>query len=217
MNARQRTGHSVKTAPIRAASPGVEDRWVAYLEECERTIGRTLTATLFGSLFQLMPRLSSGLGWSIGDDTPADDDDEAAADTPLLVMRIMPSERSKWRRGIERLVLAATPGRPSRGKPPDSDPAERELQAPLALRCLIMRITVQLLAHGIWDLGDDSWRDMLARLTVHLVPEHDEDVPPEAWRLAATLAAVGMGLLRAARRWPAARPRTCWLDGPGNA
>ena len=196
MNARQRTGHSAKTAPIRAASPGVEDRWVAYLEECERTIGRTLTATLFGSLFQLMPRLSSGLGWSIGDDAPADDDDEAAADTPLLVMRIMPSERSKWRRWIERLVLAATPGRPSRGKPPDSDPAEREPQAPLALRCLIMRITVQLLAHGIWDLDDDSWRDMLARLTAHLIPEHDEDVPPEAWRLAATLAAVGMGLLR---------------------
>ena len=59
-----------------------------------------------------------------------------------------------------------------------------------------MRITVQLLAHGIWDLDDDSWRDMLARLTAHLIPEHDEDVPPEAWRLAATLAAVGMGLLR---------------------
>ena len=69
-------------------------------------------------------------------------------------------------------MLAATPGRPSRGKSPDSDPAEREPQAPLALRCLITRIMVQLLAHGIWDLDDDSWRDMLARLAAHLVPEH---------------------------------------------
>jgi hypothetical protein len=197
MNARQRTGPAARTAPSRAASPGVEDRWAAYLEECERTIGRTLTATLFGSLFQLMPRLSSGLGWSIADDTPADDDDETGTGTPGPMMRqIMPSERSKWRRWIERMVLAATPGKFTRGKSSDSDPVEREPQAPLAFRCLIMRITVQLLAHGIWDLDDDSWRDTLARLTNRLVPGHDEDAPPEAWRQAAALAAVGMGLLR---------------------
>jgi hypothetical protein len=59
-----------------------------------------------------------------------------------------------------------------------------------------MRITVQLLAHGIWDLDDDSWRDTLARLTTRLMPGHDEGAPPEAWWQAAALAAVGMGLLR---------------------
>jgi hypothetical protein len=55
---------------------------------------------------------------------------------------------------------------------------------------------IQLLAHGIWDLDDESWRNTLARLTTHLVPGQDDDAPPEARRLAAVLAAICMGLLR---------------------
>lgn len=64
-------------------SQSTEDRWATYLEECERSIGRPLTIKLFGTLAQLRPGLSRGLGWSVSaDDDPADDygDDESAAD-----------------------------------------------------------------------------------------------------------------------------------------
>jgi hypothetical protein len=202
LNVSQRTGHTAKTGtPRRPVSPAVEDRWAAYLEDCEHAIGRSLTATLFGSLFRLMPRLSPGSGWGIDNDGPVDDPsdepgDEPPNDAPVLIMRIMPSERGRWRRWIERLVLAATPGKPLCETQPDDDQAGHDQQVPLVLRCLIMRIMVQLLAHGIWDLDDDSWRDTLARLTAHLVSEDNEDVPSQARQQAAALAAVGMGLLR---------------------
>ena len=201
-NVQQHAGRSVETTPKRAAPVG-EDRWAAYLEECERSIGRPLTLRLFGSMYQLMPRLSGGIGWSIADDAPADDDDEAEAD-PMPLVPINSSERTRWRHWIERLVLAAT------SEPP----------VPLLLRSLVARIMIQLLAHGIWDLDDPSWRDTLARLTVHLTPRHDDDAPPEAHQLAATLTAICMGLLRsgaslvggapadllAARTWKCVQP-----------
>jgi hypothetical protein len=204
-NVRQQAGRSAETAPKRAALPVGEDRWAAYLEECERSIGRPLTLRLFGSLYQLMPRLSGGFGWSIAADAPADDDDDDDDETdPVPLVPIMPSERIRWRHWIERLVLTAT-----------SDP-----HVPLYLRSLIARIMIQLLAHGIWDLDDESWRDTLARLATHLVPGHDDAAPAEAQRHAATLAAICMGLLRSgasliggtpadllvARTWKCVRP-----------
>ena len=39
-NVQQHAGRSVETTPKRAAPPVGEDRWAAYLEECERSIGR---------------------------------------------------------------------------------------------------------------------------------------------------------------------------------
>jgi hypothetical protein len=152
---------------------------------------------LFGSLYQLMPRLIVGPGWSIPDDAPDDDDDDDDDDdSPVPLVPIMPSERTRWRHWIERLVLAATPDEQSYGKLPNDKPSASEPPIPLFLRCLIARIMIQLLAHGIWDLDDQSWRDTLARLTTYLVPALDDDSPPEAHRLAATLTAICMGLLR---------------------
>ncbi len=223
----QRAGQSATTAHSRAASPTGEDRLAAYLEECERSIGRPLTVRLFGSLYQLMPRLIVGPGWSIPDDAPDDDDDDDDdADPPVRLVPIMPSERTRWRHWIERLVLAATPGEPSCGKLPAGKPSASEPPVPLFLRSLIARIMIQLLAHVIWDLDDHSWRDTLAQLTVHLVPGYDDDSPPEAHRLAATLAAICMGLLRsgtsliggtpadllAARTWKCVQPLVAEAD-----
>jgi hypothetical protein len=219
-NVRQRAGQSAGTAPSRAAPSAGGDRLADYLEECERSIGRPLTVRLFGSLYQLMPRLIFGPGWSIPDDAPDDDDD---ADPPALVVRIMPSERTRWRHWIERLVLAATPGEPSRSMFPAS---AGEPPVPLFLRSLIARIMIQLLAHGIWDLEDESWRNTLVRLATHLVPGPDDDSPPEAHRLAATLVAICMGLLRsgtsliggtpadllAARTWKCVQPLVAEAD-----
>jgi hypothetical protein len=193
-------------APAPAVPPRAEDRWAAYLEECERSIGRPLTAKLFGPLAQLMPGLSRGLGWSVPRDDPAgDDDDEPSAGASPVTMRIRPSERATWRNWIGRLVRTA-----ATDKPP----------APLALRVLAARIMIQLLAHGIWDPQDQSWRDLLTELAVHLSPAPAEEVPAQARQVAATLGALCMGLLRsgasltggtptdrlAARTWKRVRP-----------
>jgi hypothetical protein len=85
---------------------------------------------------------------------------------------------------------------------------------------------IQLLAHGVWDLDDESWRDVLAQLASHLIPEPPEDEPAPARQLAAALAAVSMGLLRtdvsmtggtpadilAARVWTQLRPLVADAD-----
>ena len=219
-NVRRRAGQSVGNAPSRAAPPVGGDRLADYLEECERSIGRPLTVRLFGSLYQLLPRLSVGPSWSIPGDAPGDDPEE---DPPVRLVPIMPSERTRWRHWIERLVLAATPGEPSWGKFPAS---AGEPPVPLFLRSLVARIMIQLLAHGIWDLDDESWRNTLARLATHLVPGPDDDSPPEAHRLAATLTAICMGLLRngtsliggtpvdllAARTWKCVQPQVAEAD-----
>lgn len=182
MSTGQRARHPATAAPAPAVSPGTGDRWAAYLEDCERSIGRPLTVKLFGPLAQLRPGLSRGLGWNIPGDSPADDDDEeSATSVPPAMMRIRPSERATWRNWMERLVrMVAT------GKTP----------APLLLKSCTARIMIQLLAHGVWDLDDESWRDLLAQLAMQLVPEPAEDIPAPARQLAATLAAICMGLLR---------------------
>jgi len=169
-------------APHDPAAPrDAGDRWAAYLEECERSIGQPLTIKLFGPLAQLRPELSRGVGWSTSDDSPADDDDESPTDVPPVMRRITPSERANWRNWIRRQVLAITA---------DESPA------PLSLTSLTARIMIQLLAHGVWEQDSESWRDLLAKLATHLVPERGEDTPTPARQLAAALAAVCMGLLR---------------------
>ena len=62
--------HTGEREPEPAASASAEDRWAAYLEECERSIGRPLTVKLFGPLAQMIPGISRGLGWGLGGDSP---------------------------------------------------------------------------------------------------------------------------------------------------
>lgn len=183
MTIEQRARHPTAAASGVAMPPDTEDRWAAYLEECERSIGRPLTIKLFGMLAQLRPELSRGLGWSVSDDDPVDDngDDESADGTRAMLTRIKKSERAAWRRWIERVVLLVATGEPS---------------APLLLKSCAARIMIQLLAHGVWDLDDESWRNLLAELTMHLVVDPAEDAPTPARQVAATLGAISMSLLR---------------------
>ena len=160
MLAEQESSHSAaKPAAESTSLPGAEDRWAAYLEDCERSIGRPLATKLFGPLFQMMPGISSGSGWTIADDALPDDDDdeEFTTDAPALVTRIPPSERTKWRRWIERAVLAVAPVKSSSGDFPSSVPT-----TPLLLRSQIARLMIQLLGHGVWDRrrspGGTRWR-----------------------------------------------------------
>jgi hypothetical protein len=143
-----------------------EDRWAAYLTECERSIGRPLTRKLFGQLDQLMPEPRLG--------------PEPADGVPRAEMQIVPSERARWRNWIERLVASAATDRP--GQEP--------------YRLLTARIMILLLAFGVWDAGDQSWRDLLAELAIHLVPGPGDDVPGQVRQLAYTYTAISMGLLR---------------------
>ena len=199
--------------PEPAARASAEDRWAAYLEECERSIGRSLTVKLFGPLAQMIPGISRGLGWGLGGDSPAGGD-EPADDTAPAVTQIRPSERAVWARWIVRLVVAATEH--------DAD----QPSPPLAYRALIARIMIQLLAHGIWEADDESWREVLAQLAANLVPRPAEDEPGPVCQLAAALAAVCMGLLRsgvsmtggtpqgilAARTWNSLKPLVADAD-----
>ena len=213
MNIEHPSGQPGTGASGPAVSPGAEDRWTAYLEDCERSIGRPLTASLFGPLAQLRPELRPGLGWSISGDDPADDDDDddEPAGVPRVAMRIRPSERAAWRNWIGRLVFIVVSG---------------EHPPPLLFTLQAARIMIQLLAHGVWDLEDQSWRDRLAELAVHLIPDLAEDMPEPARQVAATLGAICMGLLRsgvsltggapadllAARTWKCVKPLVAEAD-----
>jgi hypothetical protein len=104
----------------------------------------------------------------------------AADDVPPAQMQVTPSERVRWRNWIERLVASAAADRP--GLEP--------------YRLLTARFMILLLAFGVWDAGDQSWRDLLAELASHLVPGPGRDVPGQVRQLAYTYTAIIMGLLR---------------------
>ncbi|REE95641.1 hypothetical protein [Thermomonospora umbrina] len=190
------------TARTPAAS-AVHDRWAAYLDECERAVGRPLTLALFGRAG--MPDPSPGLRWGVTADITTDDAEEPTDPAgEAAATEMTASQRVAWQRWIARAVSRTVPGEP---------------ESPLMVRILVARLFVQLLAHGVWDLTDDSWRGHLARLTGGLMPGRHDDLPVEAVEQARTLTAVCMGLLRsgvaltggtpadliAARTWRAVR------------
>jgi len=141
-------------------------RWDAYLAECEHLIGLPLTRKLFGLLAQLTPE-------------PAREPEPADGVSPAE-MQVMVSERPRWRNWIERLVASVATDRPG-----------LELY-----RLLTARIMILLLAFGVWDADDQSWRDLLAELASHLVPGPGSDVPGQVRQLAYTYTAISVGLLR---------------------
>jgi hypothetical protein len=160
--------------PGPVAAPG--DRWAAYLKECERSIGRPLTVKLFGRLAQ--PLLESG-----SEPEPGDGPSRAE-------MQVKQSERTRWRNWIERLVASVTSSKPG------VETLKLETVGLETLRLLTARIMILLLAFGIWDLDDESWRDLLAELSIHLVPEPGIDVPAQVRQLAFTYTALCVTLLR---------------------
>jgi hypothetical protein len=216
----QKTAHAAVASPRPATSSAVEDRWAAYLENCERTLGRPLTSKLFGRLVVGIPGTFAGLGWGLAvtatiDDTAETNDlsEEAQEETSSVLSAMPSSERQGWRNWISRAVDAVAPA-PAGAAAPPGRPVIRV--PPLVMRILVARLFIQLLGHGVWDLDDDSWREDLARLTQKLVPDSGDDEPAESLQHAAVLAAVCMGLLRseasltggtpadvpAARTWP---------------
>ncbi|WP_242911416.1 hypothetical protein [Actinomadura terrae] len=195
-----------------AATSAVHDRYAAYLEDCEQTIGRPLTLALFGGAgapgLALVPR------WGLGAEATTDDEDQddPAGDDEAAPREMPPDRRREWRQWAVRAVEQTVPG----GREP----------APITLRTLVARLFVQLLGHGVWRHGDDSWRAPLARLAQGLVVHPEDEVPDEAAQHVTVVTAVCMGLLRsgasltggstadllAARTWQAVREQVSAAD-----
>lgn len=95
-------------------------------------------------------------------------------------MQVVPAERARWRNWIERLVASVATSRPGLD----------------AGRLLTGRMLILLLAFGVWDLDDESWRELLAELAIHLAPDPGSDVPAQVRQLAYTQTGVCMALLR---------------------
>jgi hypothetical protein len=131
---------------------------------------------------------------------------------PGTVMEVKPSARNTWRNWIERQVAAI------------ADRGAEDPPIPAAFTPIVTRVMIQLLGHGVWDLDDGSWRDLLAELALTLVA--DERLAGEARQVAVTEAAICMGLLRgdasltggapadlvAARAWKTLKPHITEAD-----
>ncbi|GGV35157.1 hypothetical protein GCM10010277_20820 [Streptomyces longisporoflavus] len=178
-------------------SSGV-DRWDAYLADCRRMIGAPLTDLAFGTSPLDLPQAPSSrwivsavtLGVREEDDEEHEDETEEV-DLPTtsvpVAPYVAPEQRARFRAWAQRWVAALTG--------PDDSAA-----APVPVRLLVAGLYVQLLAAGVWDEQDQSWRDGLSRLlealgSEDLTAEADHDDPPETRRRLDAVAAVVMTLL----------------------
>ncbi|TDB85675.1 hypothetical protein E1264_20420 [Actinomadura sp. KC216] len=177
--AENRTARPARSAAAPAQASAVHDRYAAYLDECERTIGRPLTLKLFGGAGT--PDLALGPRWGLTAEAVIDDEDPDEPDENTPPAEIPPDRKREWRQWAVRAVDRTVPA----GREP----------APMMLRVLVARLFVQLLGHGVWELDDDSWRAPLARLAEGLVPRAEDEVPDEAVQHVTAVTAVCMGLL----------------------
>ncbi|WP_435296270.1 hypothetical protein [Streptomyces sp. YPW6] len=178
-------------------SSGV-DRWDAYLADCRRMIGAPLTDLAFGTspldLPQALPSrwIVSAVTLGVREEDDEEHEDETEeVDLPTtsvpVAPYVAPEQRARFRAWAQRWVAALTG--------PDDSAA-----APVPVRLLVAGLYVQLLAAGVWDEQDQSWRDGLSRLlealgSEDLTAEADHDDPPETRRRLDAVAAVVMTLL----------------------
>ncbi|MFD8838093.1 phospholipase D-like domain-containing protein [Streptomyces griseofuscus] len=192
-----RVSPAVYTAAGSVTSSGA-DRWDAYLADCRRMIGAPLTDLAFGTSQLDLPQAPSSrwivsavtLGVRDEDDEEHEDETEEV-DLPTtsepLVPYVAPEQRARCRAWAQRWVATLTG--------PDGSAA-----APVPVRLLVANLYVQLLAAGVWDEQDQSWRDGLSRLlealgSEDLAGEADHDTPLEIRRRLDAVAAVVMTLL----------------------
>ncbi|ARP73204.1 hypothetical protein LK07_29315 [Streptomyces pluripotens] len=184
-------------------SSGV-DRWDAYLADCRRMIGAPLTDLAFGTSQLDLPQAPSSR-WIVSavtvgvreEDDEEHEDETEEVDLPTtsepLAPYVAPEQRARCRAWAQRWVGALT-GPASLAGPASS------AAAPVPVRLLVANLYVQLLAAGVWDEQDQSWRDGLSRLlealrSEDLEGEAEHDAPPETRRRLDTVAAVVMTLL----------------------
>ncbi|MFE1930686.1 hypothetical protein ACFW95_09995 [Streptomyces sp. NPDC059474] len=174
------------------------DRWDAYLADCRRMIGAPLTDLAFGPFRIGLPQAPTSR-WIVSPVTEdvremdaeayedeAEDVDRRTTGEPVAP-HIVPEQRARCRTWAQRWVGTLVV--------PDGSAA-----APVPARLVVAGLYVQLLAAGVWDENDQSWRDGLSRLLEALrfkggPSEVDQHAPPETQRRLDAVAAVVMALL----------------------
>ncbi|MEU3744444.1 MULTISPECIES: phospholipase D family protein [Streptomyces] len=180
------------------------DRWDAYVADCRRMIGAPLTDLAFGALQAGLPQapssrwvVSAVTGSGAVDDGMAYEDEEALTASVAVAPHIPPEQRGRCRTWIRRWVGALAASDESSAAPV-SAPAPAPAPVPVGL--VVANLYVQLLAAGVWDENDQSWRDGLSRLLETLgsadePSEGDRQDPPETRRRLDAVAAVMTALL----------------------
>lgn len=192
--AKERASQQARGATLdigRSEDVAVNDRWGAWLQDVESILGPSLTNLVFPGAVELPEAGVSG--WSVGpepDSTElAEGESEAVVDEVMLedisargpqAPEVPRSQRQQWRNWLGRLSKAAC------SEPPP----------PLEMRMVTVRLHLDFLAAGIWEV-DESWRDELSKLLRALVPSSEEhrDTPSNALEGLGSLAAVCLALL----------------------
>ncbi|MFI6622914.1 hypothetical protein [Streptomyces sp. NPDC050528] len=208
---RPRVSPATGTATASVAVSAV-DRWDAYVADCRRMIGAPLTDLAFGTLQMGLPQAPSSR-WVVsavtGNSAAEDDEayetyeDEAEDEEPFtanvpVAPHIPPDQRVHCRTWIRRWV--GTLADPAPAPHPDAPPATR---VSLPVRLVVANLYVQLLAAGVWDEHDQTWREGLSDLLEALGSdeepgepgEPEQQTPPETRRRLDAVAAVVMTLL----------------------
>ncbi|MFF9487290.1 hypothetical protein [Streptomyces sp. NPDC014676] len=194
-----RVSPATESATSTAVTSGV-DRWDAYLADCRRMIGLPLAGLAFGTAQIDLPEPSASR-WIVSTVTFAasaeedgaydegTEDEDPVVDGAVAVPYVPLEQRARCRVWAQRWADTLVD--------PDGSPAQ-----PLPVRLLVAGLYVQLLAAGVWDDDDHSWREGLSGLLGALDPQDGPDdetaeqqPPPETGRRVDAVAAVLMTLL----------------------
>jgi hypothetical protein len=166
------------------ARPAAGMTFEEYLAACDPVLGQRMTE--FALVLPALPGVGAALDDTVGtldtdDDTDIDDesDDSSQSGTPPTLTdelrKRTPDERARYRAFVERLIARAP-------------------TYPMIVRTLALRTLLHSIAARLW--ADDRWPDLLADALRALGTAGDQPRPEEL-RAAASLAAVGLALLRA--------------------
>ncbi|MFI8997827.1 hypothetical protein [Streptomyces sp. NPDC053542] len=213
------------------------DQWDSYVQECRRMMGDAMTALALRTTQFALPQAPSSQ-WIVSpvnadavtelDEADSTDEEEEAEEPGAMgrpgVPVVPPDLRAPYRMWARRWVRAIAPV-PDNASPRDrSSPRNRSTPPsrspfPLPVRLTVASLLVQLLAAGVWEEHDQSWRDTLSELLRSLHPEagtpNERLDPHEAQQRRDAVVAVLMALLsqdatltgggeldvRAARAW----------------
>ncbi|MDT0611335.1 hypothetical protein RM812_14005 [Streptomyces sp. DSM 40712] len=194
-----RVSPATESATSTVVTSGV-DRWDAYLADCRRMIGLPLAGLAFGTAQIDLPQPSASrwivstvtIAASAEEDEAYDEgteDEDPTVDGAVAVPYVPPEQRTRCRVWAQRWADTLVD--------PNGSPAQ-----PLPVRLLVAGLYVQLLAAGVWDDDDHSWREGLSGLLGALDPQGGPDdgtaeqqAPPETGRRVDAMAAVLMTLL----------------------
>ncbi|MFD6894109.1 hypothetical protein ACFWB0_06105 [Rhodococcus sp. NPDC060086] len=186
-----------------SAATHEEDRWGSWLDKVQRSLGPTFAGLVFPSSTKTVRAdTDPTVQWTVDDDEPitditddeTDDDIDPIADS--LTDRQPPSiashQRAAWRTRSERLRRAVTSENP---------------RPPFELRMSVARIFIDLLAAGVWETDEVTWRSSFADVLTILPPrEEDDEVSETPLNYLGSMIAVGLAVLGQGTKLDGGRP-----------